>query len=116
MTDLGLEPHQYRRKAAYRLSDTSWLVKLAGPLGILAPPLAARCCRFFPRTVVGRRGAVLASGIALIVLHEALDGTRIKHATETRDQVPAELGASRGAGTAEDVSRARLPKEHSGRT
>lgn len=111
MPELDLEPHQYRRKATYRLRDMGWLVKLAVPLGILAPFLAAGVLSFFPPVPQWIAwGVVLAPGIVLIVLHEALDGTRIKHATETKDQVPAELGASKEQGTAEGASSDRLLK------
>ena len=92
MPDFDLEPHQYRRKATYCLRDMGWLVKPAVPLGILAPFLAAGAVAFSTGVVVWPWG--LAPGVALIILHEALDGTRIRRADETQDQLSAEIGAS----------------------
>ncbi|WP_141728199.1 hypothetical protein [Devosia insulae] len=110
MPDLDLEPHQYRRNGTYSLRDMGWLATLAVPPGILAPFLAAGVLSFFPPVPQWVAwGLVLAPGIALIVLHEALDGTRIKRATEAKDRGPAKIGRSK-AGTTEDVPHARLPK------
>ena len=109
MPELDLEPHQYRRKATYRLRDMGWLVKLAVPLGILAPFLAAGVLSFFPPVPQWVFwGLVLAPCIALIVLHEALDGTRVKPAAETKDQL--QLKQAQETRRAEDVSRDSHPK------
>ena len=109
MPDLDLEPHQYRRKATYRLRDMSWLVKLAVPLGILAPFLAAGVLSFFPPVPQWVAwGVVLAPCIVLVVLHEALDETRVKPAAETKDQL--QLKQAQETRRAEDVSRDSHPK------
>lgn len=48
MPKLGFDPEHYRRKGDYRPRDMGWPVKLAVPLGIVAPFLAAGVPLLFP--------------------------------------------------------------------
>lgn len=81
MPKLDLQPHEYRRRRVFLLRDMSGLVKLATPLGILTALVVAILFLAFPLMpwwIVW--GVALAPGLVLIIVHEALDGTRIKRA------------------------------------
>lgn len=113
------EPRQYRREGTHRLwhfsNDTIALwVTIAGVLGAAFIFIFSVWFPTEPRWLIWAIG--LAPGPIIPIVCDLLEGTPVRRATETEDQVPAEIGASKEAETAEDGSRDRLPKGHSDRT
>ena len=90
---------------------------LAAPLGGLTALVVAILFLAFPWMPWWMvLGIAFVPGLVLVIVHEVWDGTRIKRATET-GAVPIVLPVPPGAdsahpkaGTAEEVSNARLPK------